>query len=880
MSQQPKKPNILILITDQEREVMHWPEGWAEANLPARARLLANGLQFTRAQCNTAACSSSRATFFTGLYPAQHGVKNLINVGDPGEIGQRRTPALSSGLPNLAKVMSEAGYHVVLKGKLHLTRPVNYDPALKRHEWSDADVTQLAEKYGFNGWNPPDMSDPMSLNDLGGGRINNDGRYVDGSGTAAGHERSRDDMFRDSAINFLDTYSGDKPFCLIVALVNPHDVQEYPGRGVRGWSIEPTFIKGGYRLEDFEDLPIGLPENIDDDLATKPSVHASFRKLLAIGTGHVKTRRRQLNYARFYAYLNKQVDAQIGKVLDALDRNNLTNDTLIVRTSDHGELGMSHGRMRQKFYNMYRETLSVPLIFSNPVMYPSPQQTDALASLIDIVPTLASIAGVTDVERFGFKGRDLSPILRNPRATVQDVLHFTYEDDVFPVKGADCIRAIVERDWKYGVYYDPFTGAPIEYEMYDIKNDPLEMINLAHRAHATPESEVERARLHRRLVGVMRQNGTAPDDIRWPKFEDYKPVTRNQQFASNPKTNPKGSDDVNSIPTTVKKVLTTAMLLISLMCAAPAFAQMNGENLLGDMGVKSGSQPEPGVYTGSIYYRYFTDSIFGPDGQKLVVDPTGGGGSQTINAAVPMVIYVSKKKVLGAHIGMMAVMPFASGSLEAPGLGLQEEASTGPSDAYVMPLQLGWHFKRADAVAGVAFFAPTGRHSAGASDNLGKGMWSTEVSGGGTLYLDNARSLSIAATGYWETHGDKNGSVTAGTMTVDNVKVGQLLTVEGGIGKSFLHGAASIGMAYYAQWKLTPDTMRVSTSPDLVSLPDKHQVWGVGPEVTIPIATKSRLISLVNVRYLWETGARLKTQGTSFLVTSTFPVGGIKIGGR
>ena len=68
-----RKPNLLILITDQEREVMHWPDGWAEANLPARQRLLQNGLQFTRAQCNTAACSSSRATFFTGVYPAQHG---------------------------------------------------------------------------------------------------------------------------------------------------------------------------------------------------------------------------------------------------------------------------------------------------------------------------------------------------------------------------------------------------------------------------------------------------------------------------------------------------------------------------------------------------------------------------------------------------------------------------------------------------------------------------------------------------------------------------------------------------------------------------------------------------------------------------------------
>ena len=141
-----RKPNVVIIITDQEREVMHWPEGWAEANLPARRRLMAHGLHFTRAQCNTAACSSSRATFLTGLYPAQHGVKNLVNCNDPDDEAQRRAPALSSRLPNLATVMSAAGYHVVLKGKLHLTRPVAYNHAMKRRYWSAADTAHLAER--------------------------------------------------------------------------------------------------------------------------------------------------------------------------------------------------------------------------------------------------------------------------------------------------------------------------------------------------------------------------------------------------------------------------------------------------------------------------------------------------------------------------------------------------------------------------------------------------------------------------------------------------------------------------------------------------------------------------------------------------------------
>jgi arylsulfatase A-like enzyme len=247
--------------------------------------------------------------------------------------------------------------------------------------------------------------------------------------------------------------------------------------------------------------------------------------LLALGTGHVLTRERQLGYARFYAYLNQQVDAQILKLLNALDAQGLTNDTIIVRSSDHGELAMSHGRMRQKFYNAYRESLSVPLIISNPLLYPQPQSTDALASLIDVLPTLASLTGVPEPEQYGFQGRDLSPILADPGATVQDVLHFTYEDDVFPVKAADCIRAIVEPDWKYAVYYDPFSGAPTEYEMYDLRQDPLEMTNLAHASHASPASDAHRARLHRRLIDVMEANGTTPDEIGWPAIDEYRPST-------------------------------------------------------------------------------------------------------------------------------------------------------------------------------------------------------------------------------------------------------------------------------------------------------------------------------------------------------------------
>jgi hypothetical protein len=319
------------------------------------------------------------------------------------------------------------------------------------------------------------------------------------------------------------------------------------------------------------------------------------------------------------------------------------------------------------------------------------------------------------------------------------------------------------------------------------------------------------------------------------------------------------------------------MALAAIFSAAPARAQLNGENLLGDMGVQSGSQPAPGLYASFIYYRYDASSLKGANGELVTLDPTGNG-SQVINAAVPLFYYVTPKKILGANFGVMAVVPTASASIEAPGFGLSETSSYGMSDLYVMPAQLGWHFKQADATAGFAFFAPTGRYAAGASDNLGKGMWSYEVSGGATIFLDSKRSLSVSTMAYWETHTTKEGSVRVGTITLNDVKPGSLLTLEGGIGKSFLHGAASFGVAYYAQWKITPDDLGVSaTLPGHIP---EHRVWGLGPDVTIPIATKTRLVSLINLRYVFEQGARMKTQGNTLLITTTIPVGGITIPGR
>jgi len=121
---------------------------------------------------------------------------------------------------------------------------------------------------------------------------------------------------------------------------------------------------------------------------------------------------------------------------------------------------------------------------------------------------------------------------------VQDVLHFTYEDDVFPVSGAPCIRAITERDWKYAVYYDPFGTAPVEYELYDLARDPLETTNLAHAANSTPAANTQRSRLHERLTAVMQANGTIPDEIEWPTAVMYRPSSVLARGEEEPESEP------------------------------------------------------------------------------------------------------------------------------------------------------------------------------------------------------------------------------------------------------------------------------------------------------------------------------------------------------
>ena len=148
-----------------------------------------------------------------------------------------------------------------------------------------------------------------------------------------------------------------------------------------------------------------------------------------------------------------------------------------------------------------RKRLNVPIVFSNPVLFPEPVTTSSLASLIDIMPTLASIGNVPDPSRWTFRGQDLTPVFTDPSAQVQDAILFTFDDQRAgsevasdPMPQPNHIQAIIQNDWKYARYHDPDDPANVEFEMYDLRNDPTERNNLTGwSSYAEKEAELQEA---------------------------------------------------------------------------------------------------------------------------------------------------------------------------------------------------------------------------------------------------------------------------------------------------------------------------------------------------------------------------------------------------
>ena len=314
------------------------------------------------------------------------------------------------------------------------------------------------------------------------------------------------------------------------------------------------------------------------------------------------------------------------------------------------------------------------------------------------------------------------------------------------------------------------------------------------------------------------------------------------------------------------KAISAFVALVGLLLPLSSYAQLSGHNTKGDFGLMSGTQAPPGLYVVPLYLYYAADTLRDGNGDRFA--PLRGGGSVDASALIAGLLWVSEKRILGGNYGFSIFPGVTNNALELPALASDSKTSTGLADIYIQPVILGWHTRRADFTAGLGIYAPTGDYDADSDSNRGLGMWSYEAFGGSTLYFGKAKTWHLAATAFYETHGKKDGT---------DVRVGDILTIEGGFGKSFMEGAVSVGLAYYAQWKITDDDLGLGFIPPGGPILGKHRVYGVGPEVSLPLASKSKLYGFLNLRYFWETGARTTLEGNTFLMTLTFPVPSIPL---
>lgn len=473
--------NVLMFMTDQQRAIQHFPPGWAKRNMPGLTQLQKHGITFDNAFTNACMCSPARSTLMSGYFPAQHGVKYTLEEDMPAP--QYPQVELATSFKNPATVAAAAGYTPVYKGKFHCNKPANGST------WVPEDVNQ----YGFTRWNPQDAGANQDIPEEGGGIYDNDGRFMNSIGTPeAGTE---------GAIQYLSSAAAqDQPFFTVVSLVNPHDVLFYP----------KTYTQAGYDKSWLQG-EIEVPKTANEDLSTKPSVQAQFLKIFNL-SGPIPTDQMKRNYLNFYANLMKASDAYLVKILQTLEKNGLLDNTLVIATADHGEMGTTHGGMRQKNFNVYEEATRIPLVYSNPRLFKKPESSDALVSHVDFLPTLASLLGTPASARADWAGVDYSNLIlsRSPqKKEPQDYTVFTYDDYQSGQKSGpypqapNHIVSIRERRYKIARYYDASGKVPDQWEMYDLEHDPLERVNIAYKGHKrTAEQKRQFKRLRRKLARV------------------------------------------------------------------------------------------------------------------------------------------------------------------------------------------------------------------------------------------------------------------------------------------------------------------------------------------------------------------------------------------
>jgi len=376
-----KKPNILMIVTDQEYAHQPMPTEFA---LPARDRIRARGVTFNNHHATTTVCTPSRSVIYTGRHAP---VTRMFDNTNFAWIDDMKADPVA--LPTIGHMLRDLGYHTVFKGKWHLS------------EFPAKGSREAMEPYGF--------SEYQDWGDVQGGPL-------DGF--------TKDPKIAEEAINWLTNRAPQvattNPWFMTVNFVNPHDVMYFDTD-----AEEMVQVKGTIPIFNAPDAPLyrqkwqtTLPASFFDNLEKQPPAVQNYKRLCDAFYGRIPMDRRDMwhNHVNYYLNCHLDVDRHIGAVLDALEASGQADNTIIIFTADHGEMGGAH-HLRQKGSVAYRETVNVPLVIVDP-RHPGGGRTDALGSHLDMVPTILAYAGLPEAQRqqrYPFlKGHDLSGVVENP----------------------------------------------------------------------------------------------------------------------------------------------------------------------------------------------------------------------------------------------------------------------------------------------------------------------------------------------------------------------------------------------------------------------------------------------------------------------------------
>ncbi|WP_167107541.1 sulfatase-like hydrolase/transferase [Mycobacterium sp. DL592] len=414
------RPDIVIVMTDEERAVPPYESdailAWRQRVLTGRKWFEDNGVSFTHHYTGSLACVPSRPTIFTGQYPDLHGVTQTDGIGK--SFDDTRMRWLRAGeVPTLGNWFRAAGYDTHYDGKWHISHAdlIGDKGAPLATNDDDGVVDQAAVQryldadplapYGFSGWVGPEPH--------GAGLAN--------SGTR------RDPLIADRVVAWLkDRYArrraGDpdalRPFLLVASFVNPHDIVLFP-TWVRKTPLEEP--------SPLDPPPVPAAPTSEEDLKSKPAAQIAFREAYYSGYGPAAAIQHMYDgnaqrYRDLYYRLHAEVDTPIDRVRRAVTDGGSDN-AVLVRTSDHGDLLGAHGGLHQKWFNLYDEATRVPFVIARIGKDATgPRVVTAPTSHVDLVPTLLGAAGI-DVESTAavlaesftevhpLPGRDLMPIV-------------------------------------------------------------------------------------------------------------------------------------------------------------------------------------------------------------------------------------------------------------------------------------------------------------------------------------------------------------------------------------------------------------------------------------------------------------------------------------